>query len=55
MSFLTKLIGGAFVAGGIMMMFAFPEIADYQTHAFSKTLILIGVIMIAIGAGLLVI
>lgn len=55
MTFLTKLIGGAFVAGGLIMIFAFPDIADYQYSSFSHAGILIGIVLISIGVALLVI
>lgn len=51
---ITGTIGGLLIAGGLVMIFAFPDIAEYQSWAFSYTGILIGIIMVAIGAGLLV-
>ena len=50
----TGSIGGLLVAGGLVMIFAFPDIAEYQSWSFSYTGILIGIIMVAVGAGLLV-
>lgn len=50
----TGSIGGLLVAGGLVMIFAFPDIAEYQSWSFSYTGILVGIIMVAVGAGLLV-
>lgn len=54
MTFLTKLIGGALIAGGLIMVFAFPDISDYQYSSFSHAGILIGIVLIGIGIALLV-
>ena len=51
---LTGTIGGLLIAGGLAMMFVFPDSTEYQYTAFSHTGILIGVVMVAIGVGLLV-
>jgi hypothetical protein len=51
---LTGTIGGLLIAGGILMVFVFPDAHEYQSQAFSFTGMLIGGIMIAIGIGLLV-
>lgn len=51
---LTGTIGGLLIAGGILMVFVFPDAHEYQSQAFSFTGILIGTIMIAIGIALLV-
>jgi hypothetical protein len=51
---LTGTIGGLLIAGGVLMVFVFPDAHEYQSQAFSFTGILIGVIMIAIGIALLV-
>ena len=53
-SLLTGAIGGLLIAGGLAMIFAFPDIAEYQSWQMSNTGILIGVIMVSIGIGLLV-
>ncbi len=51
---LTGTIGGLLVAGGLAMIFVFPDATEYQWTPFSNTGILIGVAMVAIGIGLLV-
>lgn len=51
---LTGAIGGLLIVGGIVMIFVFPDIQEYQSQPFSFTGMLIGAVMIAIGAGLLV-
>lgn len=51
---LTGSIGGLLIAGGILMVFVFPDVSEYQSPSFSFTGMMIGGIMIAIGIGLLV-
>ncbi len=51
---LTGSIGGLLIVGGLVMIFVFPAEHEYQSMAFSYTGMFIGVIMIAIGIGLLV-
>lgn len=50
----TGTIGGALIAGGLLMVFVFPDVSEYQSQAFSYTGMLIGFVMIAIGIGVLV-
>lgn len=51
---ITGSIGGLLVAGGLLMIFAFPDITDYQGVGMAYSGILVGFIMVAIGVGLLV-
>jgi hypothetical protein len=49
----TKIIGGLLVIGGLLFVIVFPDIAVYQSKAFSKTGIIIGVFLILLGIYLL--
>lgn len=50
----TGSIGGLLIVGGLLMIFAFPDISEYQSKGFSYTGILVGIVMLAAGIGLLV-
>lgn len=49
-----KIGGGLLVAGGLAMIFGFPMVEEYQMKSFSMTGILIGVVMTAVGVGLII-
>jgi hypothetical protein len=50
----TGSIGGLLIVGGLMMIFVFPDIHEYQSKAFSYTGMTIGSVMTAIGIALMV-
>ena len=52
--FVRKGIGVLLILFGIFMMVGFPDIKDLQAHEMSQTGILIGIILIIIGALLLI-
>lgn len=47
--FITKAFGILLALGGIFMMLFFPDVAEAQAHAMSKTGIILGIIMLVAG------
>lgn len=50
----TGTAGGLLIVGGLLMIFVFPDMHEYQSKAFSYTGMMIGAVMTAVGIGLLV-
>jgi hypothetical protein len=51
---IVKVIGIILALVGLLMLKFFPDLSDYQSAGFSKAGILIGVVLIAIGAIMLI-
>jgi multisubunit Na+/H+ antiporter MnhC subunit len=51
---LKKVLGFSFLLGGIGLIIFFPFIREYQPEEMSKSITLIGIILIGIGIYLLI-
>lgn len=49
MSLVTKIVGGAVFAVGLLIVILFPSMRDYQPERFALTGILFGVALMGIG------
>lgn len=51
----AKIFGGLLIAAGIVMIFVFPDIVEYQFKQLSHTGVLIGIILLIAGLYLLLV